>query len=42
MKFKNFKPGNNNIEFEHKLKRNGHNLTKARVGDKNYDIIFVQ
>ena len=42
IKFKDFKPGNNSIEFEHKLKRNGHNLTKARVGDKNYDIIFVQ
>ena len=42
IKFKDFKPGNNSIEFRHKLKRNGHNLTKARVGDKNYDIIFVQ
>ena len=42
IKFKDFKPGTESIEFEHKLKRNGHNLTKARVGDKNYDIIFVQ
>ena len=42
MKFKDFKPGTESIEFEHKLKRNGHNLIKARVGDKNYDIIFVQ
>ena len=42
IKFKDFKPGNDSIEFEHKLKRNGHNLIKARVGDKNYDIIFVQ
>ena len=41
-KFKDFTPGNQSIEFEHKLKRNGHNLIKARVGDKNYDIIFVQ
>ena len=41
-RFTDFKPGTENIEFEHKLKRNGHNLTKARVGDKNYDIIFVQ
>ena len=40
--FKDFTPGNERIEFEHKLKRNGHNLIKARVGDKNYDIIFVQ
>ena len=42
IKFKDFKPGTESLEFEHKLKRNGHNLTKARVGDKNYDIIFVQ
>ena len=42
IKFKDFKPGTESIEFEHKLKRNGHNLTKARVGDRNYDIIFVQ
>ena len=42
IKFKDFKHGTESIEFEHKLKRNGHNLTKARVGDKNYDIIFVQ
>ena len=42
IKFRDFKPGNDSIEFEHKLKRNGHNLIKARVGDKNYDIIFVQ
>ena len=42
IKFKDFKPGTESIEFEHKLKRNGHNLTKARVWDKNYDIIFVQ
>ena len=41
-RFTDFKPGTENLEFEHKLKRNGHNLTKARVGDKNYDIIFVQ
>ena len=42
LKFTDFKPGTETIEYEHKLKRNGHNLTKARVGDKNYDIIFVQ
>ena len=42
IKFKDFKPGTESLELEHKLKRNGHNLTKARVGDKNYDIIFVQ
>ena len=42
IKFRDFKPGNDSIEYEHKLKRNGHNLIKARVGDKNYDIIFVQ
>ena len=42
IKFKDFKHGTESLEFEHKLKRNGHNLTKARVGDKNYDIIFVQ
>ena len=42
IKFRDFKPGNDSIEFEHKLKRNAHSLTKARVGDKNYDIIFVQ
>ena len=36
IKFKDFKPGTESLEFEHKLKRNGHNLTKARVGDKNY------
>ena len=42
IKFKDFKPGTESLEFEHKLKRNGHNLTKARVGDKNYDIIFIQ
>ena len=41
-KFSDFLPGTESIEFEHKLKRNGHNLTKARVSDKNYDIIFVQ
>ena len=41
-RFTDFKPGTEIIEYEHKLKRNGHNLTKARVGDKNYDIIFVQ
>ncbi len=42
IKFNDFKPGNNTIEFEHKFKRNGHNLAKARMGDKNYNIIFVQ
>ena len=41
-KFTDFLPGTETIEFEHRLKRNGHNLTKARVGGKNYDIIFVQ
>jgi hypothetical protein len=41
-KFTDFKPGTESIEFEHKLKRNGHNLTKGRVSEKNYDIIFVQ
>ena len=40
IKFKDFKPGTESLELEHKLKRNGHNLTKARVGDKNYDIII--
>ena len=42
MKFSDFRPGTETIEYEHKLKRNGHNMTKARVGDKNYDILFVQ
>ena len=41
-KFTDFLPGTEIIEFEHTLKRNGHNLTKARVGGKTYDIIFVQ
>ena len=41
-RFTDFKPGTEIIEYEHKLRRNGHNLTKARVGDKNYDIIIVQ
>ena len=41
-KFTDFKPGTETIEYEHKLKRNGHNLTKARVGGKSYDIILVQ
>ena len=41
-KFTDFKPGTESIEFEHKLKRNGHNLTKGRVSGRNYDIIFVQ
>ena len=41
-KFTDFKPGTETIEFEHKLKRNGHNLTKGRISGRNYDIIFVQ
>jgi len=41
-RFTDFKPGTEIIEYEHKLRRNGHNLTKARVGDKNYDIIIIQ
>ncbi len=41
-KFTDLKPGTESIEFEHKLKRNGHNLAKGRVSEKNYDIIFVQ
>ena len=41
-KFTDFKPGTETIEYEHRLKRNGHNLAKARVGDRNYDIILVQ
>ena len=41
-RFTDFKPGTEIIEYEHKLKRNGHNMTKARVGDKNYEIIIVQ
>ena len=42
MKFTDFRPGTETIEYEHILKRNGHNMTMARVGDKNYDILFVQ
>ena len=28
--------------FDHKLKFNGHNFTKGRIGDRNYDIVFIQ
>lgn len=28
--------------YDHKLKRNGHNFTRGRLGEKNYDLVFVQ
>ena len=28
--------------YDHKLKRNGHNFCRGQIGDRNYDVVFIQ
>ena len=28
--------------YDHKLKRNGHNFCRGQIGERNYDLVFIQ
>jgi Bardet-Biedl syndrome 9 protein len=42
--FQNLKSVNSSVKlcFEHKLKRNGSSFCTGRIGERNYDLLFVQ
>ena len=41
--YSNLKSSTNIINcYAHKLKRNGHNFCRGQIGERNYDLVFIQ
>lgn len=41
--YSNLKSSTNIINcYDHKLKRNGHNFCHGQIGERNYDLVFIQ
>ena len=43
IKYSNLKSSTNIKNcYDHKLKRNGHNFCRGQIGERKYDLVFIQ